>query len=43
MTSDLNKSLSGTYRVHTISIDIDAYSSTWTMDIESYKLGVKVK
>lgn len=43
VTSDLNKSLSGTYRVHTISIDIDAYSSTWTMDIESYKLGVKVK
>lgn len=43
VSSKLNKSLSGTYRVHTIGIDLDTYSSNWTMDIESYKLGVKVK
>lgn len=42
VTSKLNKSLSGTYRVHTIGIDMDTYSSSWTMNIESYKLGVKV-
>lgn len=43
VSSELNKGLSGTYRAHTISIDLDAYSSQWLMDIESYKLGIKAK
>ncbi len=35
--SDINPRLSGTYRIHTMGIDIDAYSETWTMGIESFR------
>jgi len=37
VTSDISPKLNGTYRVHTININIDAYSDNWTMDIESFK------
>lgn len=37
VTSLINPRLSGTYRIHTINISIDAYSEAWTMDIESFK------
>ena len=42
IASTLNKSLSGSYRVHTLNIAMDAYSDVWTMDLESYLLGIKV-
>ena len=37
VNSTLNPRLSGTYRIHTMSINIDAYSEAWTMDIESFR------
>jgi len=37
VVSDITLKLSGTYRVHTININVDAYSDSWTMDIESFK------
>lgn len=40
--SKLNEQFSGTYRIHTCSISIDAYSDSWTMDLENYMLGIKV-
>lgn len=40
--SKLNEKFSGTYRIHTATVSMDAYSDTWTMDIENYMLGIKV-
>lgn len=37
VTSDINPRLNGVYRIHTLGINIDAYSESWTMDIESFK------
>lgn len=37
VNSTLNTRLSGMYRIHTMSINIDAYSEAWTMDIESFR------
>lgn len=37
VNSTLNPRLSGTYRIHTMSINIDAYSEAWTMDIDSFR------
>lgn len=37
VVSKLNPKLSGTYRIHTISISVDSHSDAWTMDIDSYR------
>lgn len=36
VVSDVNERLNGVYRIHTMNINIDAYSESWTMDIESF-------
>ena len=40
--SKLTEKFSGTYSIHNATISMDAYSDTWTMDIENYMLGIKV-
>lgn len=35
--SSLNKGLNGDYRIASCSINLDAYSDSWTMDLESFK------
>ncbi len=39
VNSDLNPRLNGTYRINTLNISIDAYSESWTMDIDSLRYG----
>ncbi len=42
VNSEMNPDLNGTYRIHTCSINIDAYADEWTMDIESKRFGVLI-
>lgn len=36
ISSKINQRLSGTYRIHTMRSDIDAYSSSWNMNLECF-------
>lgn len=39
VTSQINKGLSGIYRIHTSSVSLDTQAETWYMDLQSFRFG----